>query len=82
MSMYINTMLGESHRDELVREAAAWRRRREAKHAASPRRKAERTASPNLYCVRAAASGLTAAPGTGGDLRGAAHGPFGLRSAS
>ena len=82
MSMYINTMLGESHRDELVREAAAWRRRREAKRAGSSRRKAERSAAPNLYCVRAAASCVTAAPSGIIDLRGAAHGPFGLRNAS
>lgn len=65
MSLYINSMLADEHRAELVRTAAAWRRRREAKQAAAAARavalrRAELLdrAARSVYCHRAAAAGM------------------------
>lgn len=68
MSLYINSMLADEHRAELIRTAAAWRRRREAKRAASVSRavalrqaEGAQRAVPSVYCHRAAAAGMRGA---------------------
>ncbi len=68
MSLYINTLLAQEHRAELVRTAEIWRRRRDAKAAAAAsralalRRVEQSHAEPvAIYCRRAAAAGVRGA---------------------
>jgi len=60
MSTYIMAgQVAARRHSELINEAAAWRRGREAKRAAEARRARPRL-DATLYCRRAAASAITA----------------------
>jgi hypothetical protein len=57
MSLYINTMVATEHRNQLIREAQAWRRGRVARRSA----RAVRQVAPSdavVYCNRAAGLNL------------------------
>ena len=63
MSLYINSAVASEHQAQLIREAAAWRIRRQAKQAAAARRAATKSVVEGgepVYCRRAACAGCTA----------------------
>jgi hypothetical protein len=63
MSLYINSAVAGEHRAELIREAAAWRLRRQVKRAAAAQRGSAKPAvdaSASVYCHRAACAGCSA----------------------
>jgi hypothetical protein len=63
MSLYINSAVASEHRAELIREAAAWRLRRQVRRAAAAHRASAKPvvdAPASVYCHRAACAGCTA----------------------
>jgi hypothetical protein len=66
MSLYINSAVASEHRAQLIREAAAWRIRRQAKRAAAAHRVVAKQVAiggsepTSVCCHRAACAGCAA----------------------
>lgn len=52
MSLYISAQIASEHHAQLIREAARWRRRREAQRAVAA--EVDHAVVPSVYCRRAA----------------------------